>query len=684
MPSLIPGYRYDVFISYRQKDNRASSWVTQFVHNLRAELASTFKEDIHIYFDENSTDGIHDIHQVKRSVDDKLKCLVFIPLISQTYCDPKSFAWKHEFCAFNQASGLESIGRDIKLANGNFASRIVPIRIHDLDQEDLLLLETELGGPLRSIEFIYKQQGVNRPLDPDDDSADNLNRTRYRNQINKTANVVKEIINGLRNPNLSATPAIRRVVETTRKSIVVIPFANISNDPDQEYFSDGLTDEIITDLSQIRGLRVISRNSAMTFKGSGKRTTEIAAELGVEFAIEGAVRKAGTQVRITAQLVNASDESQMWTEKYEGDVADMFRIQERVSNSIVTSLKIRLTSEESGKLGVPSFKNQDAHELYQKGMYEFYFLTPDRLKRAVSFLEAALESEGKNALLLSKLSMAFTHLFNLADSKKEHEVFLRKARAYADDVQTLEGESARWHSLMGYILFFSGQVSTVLEHQRHAYEGNPLDTDTIAFLLLSCLYRGYPEEAQLRAAELVAIDPLHPWCDLLLGLNLYSAGKMDAALVHVRLAYKKHPHIPQMQLYIIYTEYAAGNKEEAMRLLGILLPDLEGNSFGIAAKLFKCAVEKVAPPADLLAGDAGDKLKMDVEFSWIIADFMALAGDTTSANLWLANAVDHGFINYPLLAIHDPYLRKLDEDDTFQNIILRVKREWESVKEVRK
>jgi hypothetical protein len=114
------------------------------------------------------------------------------------------------------------------------------------------------------------------------------------------------------------------------------------------------------------------------------------------------------------------------------------------------------------------------------------------------------------------------------------------------------------------------------------------------------------------------------------------------------------------------------------------LPDLEGNSFGIAAKLFKCAVEEVAPPADLLAGDAGDKLKMDVEFSWIIADFMALAGDTTSANLWLANAVDHGFINYPLLAIHDPYLRKLDEDDTFQNIILRVKREWESVKEVRK
>jgi hypothetical protein len=189
MSSLIPGYNYDIFISYRQKDNKHDGWVTEFVDQLKGELEATFKEDISIYFDENPHDGLLETHNVDKSLEDKLKCLIFIPIISQTYCDPKSYAWQYEFCAFNKLAKEDRFGRDIKLASGNVASRILPVKIHDLDPEDKTFLENELGEVLRSIEFIYKSAGVNRPLSAiEDHPQDNLNKTYYRDQINKVAN----------------------------------------------------------------------------------------------------------------------------------------------------------------------------------------------------------------------------------------------------------------------------------------------------------------------------------------------------------------------------------------------------------------------------------------------------------------------------------------------------------------
>src|SRR5215510_6281366 len=118
MPSLFSGYEYDIFISYRQNDNR-SGWVTKFVKALQEELAATIKEPISIYFDNNPHDGLLETHDVDKSLQGKLKCLILIPIVSQTYCDTKSFAWQHEFCAFNRIASAEPLGRDIKLANGN-------------------------------------------------------------------------------------------------------------------------------------------------------------------------------------------------------------------------------------------------------------------------------------------------------------------------------------------------------------------------------------------------------------------------------------------------------------------------------------------------------------------------------------------------------------------------------------
>ena len=115
MPSLIPGFEYDIFISYRHNDNR-SGWVTDFVNALQEELAATIKEPLSIYFDKNPHDGLLETDSVNKSLEGKLKCLIFIPIISQTYCDPTSFAWQHEFCAFNKLSQHDELGRDIKLS----------------------------------------------------------------------------------------------------------------------------------------------------------------------------------------------------------------------------------------------------------------------------------------------------------------------------------------------------------------------------------------------------------------------------------------------------------------------------------------------------------------------------------------------------------------------------------------
>ena len=219
MASLIPGYEYDIFISYRHNDNR-SGWVTEFVEALQEELAATIKELVSVYFDTNPHDGLLETHNVDKSLEGKLKCLIFIPIISQTYCDSKSFAWQYEFLAFNKLAKEDSIGRDIKLRNGNYASRILPIRIHDLEQEDVKLFEKETGTVLRSMDFIFKTaSGVNRPLKANEDHPqDNLNKTFYGDQINKIAHAIKEIILGMKKDSELVVKENDQLEESTRET----------------------------------------------------------------------------------------------------------------------------------------------------------------------------------------------------------------------------------------------------------------------------------------------------------------------------------------------------------------------------------------------------------------------------------------------------------------------------------
>ena len=197
---IVSGFQYDVFISFRPNDNKLG-WVTEFVEQLKHELASTLKDPVALYFDKNREDEGHVETNSNSDADGKLNSLILIPIISHTYCDPKCFAWQNEIITFNKLALASDYGRDIPLANGNVASRILPVCIHELEEEDKSLFAEELGMALRPMDFIYREPGVNRPLTPADNPNDNLSKTSYRNQINKIANAIKDIVKGVKKMN---------------------------------------------------------------------------------------------------------------------------------------------------------------------------------------------------------------------------------------------------------------------------------------------------------------------------------------------------------------------------------------------------------------------------------------------------------------------------------------------------
>ena len=196
---ILTGYEYDIFVSYRHNDNKYDGWVSEFVEKLKQELDATLKDKLSVYFDKNPQEGLLETHQVHESLKGKIKALIFIPIVSQTYCDTNSFAWKEEFLEFLNESDRDNIGKTVRTTSGNVVSRVLPIKIHDIELDDIRMLERELGGVLRSIDFIYQEAGVNRPLRSKDDDLPGAQRgLLFRNQINKVANSIKELISGVK------------------------------------------------------------------------------------------------------------------------------------------------------------------------------------------------------------------------------------------------------------------------------------------------------------------------------------------------------------------------------------------------------------------------------------------------------------------------------------------------------
>jgi TolB-like protein/tetratricopeptide (TPR) repeat protein len=518
MASIIPGFEYDIFISYRHNDNR-SGWVTEFVAALQEELAATLKECVSVYFDTNRHDGLLETHNVDKSLEGKLKCLIFIPIISQTYCDSKSFAWQHEFVAFNKMAREDQFSRDIRLASGNVASRILPIKIHNLDQEDKTILENELGGMLRCIDFIYIEAGVNRPLRPNDDAKGNLNKTQYRNQVNKLANAVKEIMIGARNfdfekkespsknivsvntPDLVKAKSFKlrmafwsfiiigllvsgyfvlpSLFKTSTKpidrSIAVLPLENMSNDPGQEYFSNGMMQEILNHLFMIGGLKIPSGTSSMRFKGSKLSVREIARELGVSFVLEGNVSRSGDNVRIIVRLINGKNEQLLWTEDYNRTMTaiDLFDIQSDVAQKVAESLKIVMNPEVKKRINARPTENTEAYLLFLQatqsmGQHEY----------VQQLLEKAIVLDPGFADAYAALAFFWLIQGNDLYGKLSREQVLEKTEPLLKKALELDKNSVLAHTYLASIrLWYNWDFESVEKEFRIVNQLNPSSSD---------------------------------------------------------------------------------------------------------------------------------------------------------------------------------------------------------------
>jgi adenylate cyclase len=596
MASIVPGYQYDIFISYRQKDNKGDRWVSAFVDALKTELESTFKEDISLYFDINPYDGLLETHNVDASLREKLKCLVFIPIISQTYCDSKSFAWQHEFVAFNKLSKEDQFGRDIRLEGGNVASRILPVKIHELDHEDKAFLEDELGGALRAIEFIYKESGINRPLKPTDNKTDNQNKTDYRNQVNKIANAIKEIIGGLKNPSLSISKPAREVPSDicgakseVFDSIAVLPFTNMSSDPEQEYFSDGISEEVINVLAQLPNLKVAGRTSSFTYKGKNEDLRIIGEKLGVKTVLEGSVRSSGKRIRITAQLINVQTGFYLWSEKYDREMKDIFEIQDEISLAIVGELKIKLFEEEKRHLLKGTTQNTEAYNHYLKG--RFYWnnsRTKEGIEKTIKYFEQAIEIDPYYALAYAGLADAYLVLVDWGYIQARKAVprineFLNKSLELDNSIA--ENHCSRMYAYA--VLEWNWKKSEM--EGRKAFELNPRFPVLHHFYAIFQMCLGNFRDATEHNKRARELDPLSSIFNFAYGLILYMSRQFNDSIKQLRTTLEIDNSFTPACLWISFCYLQKGLYKEAIEeYKNYLIRDPESGKYvSVIDEIFK-------------------------------------------------------------------------------------------------
>ena len=583
MASLIPGYEYDIFISYRQKDNKGDRWVSEFVEALKTELESTFKEEISVYFDINPHDGLLETHDVDASLKDKLKCLVFIPIISRTYCDPKSFAWEHEFKAFVEQASQDQFGLKVKLPNGNVASRVLPVRIHDLDNDDIKLYELVLEGVLRGIEFIYKSAGVNRPLRSTEEKPhENLNKTIYRDQINKVALAIRDIITAIGHPGQKTEGILKEVIKAKperpktlktktviasiillsfialgyfffpkifesskqiEKSIAVLPFINDSQNDSTTYFMDGVMEEILTNLQTVKDLRVISRTSVEQYRNQTKSIPEIARELGVNYIVEGSGQKYGSSFRLRVQLIMAKHESHLWGESFQQkitEVGDIFNIQIRIAESIANELKVVISPEERKLIEKIPSADLEVYDKYLKARSYFNDYTKESMNKALEYLNSAIEKNPDWAPLYAGLAELWTWIQQSgweAPSVAGPKIIenLNKAMELDPDIAEVHYQSA----VIAQLVEWNWEKSE--KEFLKALAINPNDAFSRLMYAQLLLILDRDDEALAQRELAISLDPLNPVTKLLYIGTLVQAGDCKTSISLMEKALANNP-----------------------------------------------------------------------------------------------------------------------------------------------
>lgn len=376
-----------------------------------------------------------------------------------------------------------------------------------------------------------------------------------------------------------------------KRSVAVLPFLNMSSDPEQEYFSDGMTEDLITELSRLTGLFVIARNSVFTFKGRTVKTAQVSRELGARYVVEGSVRKADNRIRITAQLIDAKTGYHMWAQHYDRDLQDVFAVQGEIARRITSALAVQLTQEEDRHMGRPYTSSAVAWEYFMRGAELYRRFTPKDNANARNLFEKAIDLDPDFARAYANLAATHRQDFTgrwSQDPQSSEELAYRFAQKALELARNeLEPKPSLPFALeqMGWVLLYREKFQDAREAAEEAVQRNPNYADGYALWAHVLIYSGEPEEALRKSQEAIDRNPIYPFFyDYHQGQAHYVWGVLtltqdpsasrqhfEKAETHLREALRKNDNFRPARSYLVAALSELGRKDEAMEEMNISL-----------------------------------------------------------------------------------------------------------------
>lgn len=348
-----------------------------------------------------------------------------------------------------------------------------------------------------------------------------------------------------------------------KPSIVVLPFENMSGDPEQTYFSDGMTEDIITDLFKISGLFVIARNTAFAYRGKGIDVRQVARELGVRHVLEGSVRKAGNRVRITAQLVDGADGGHVWAERFDRELTDIFAVQDEVTQQIVAALSLKLTRDEQQRLAHKGTENVEAYDFYLRGRDHYMRIRRLENLEARRLFERAIELDPNFAEAVA--GVAITHNAEAINGwSEDRDRSLGLAYEFAQRAAAMDDNSPEAHTALALVLLWRRQNDAAAVEAEKAIALAPNDAAGYFALARIKLFSGHPAECLELVAKAMRLDPHHS--DLayyVIGQAHYALGQYEEAIAAQKKRLARRPKSDASQIMLAASYGQLGRKEEA-------------------------------------------------------------------------------------------------------------------------
>jgi len=449
-----------------------------------------------------------------------------------------------------------------------------------------------------------------------------------------------------------------------QKSIAVLPLLNESGDPRDEYFSDGLSEELIAALAQIRELKVIGRSSSFRFKDRNEESKTIGEKLGVSTLLEGTVRKQGDRVRIVAELVNVADGIELWTRTFDRELKDIFAVQEEIARAVAESLKVTLLGSDERSTTKPATTNTEAHNAYLQGHFYFQRRNLEDYRKAVGYFDQAIRLDRDYALAYAERSEAWTFVRDLSNqSQKEAGA---KAVSDAEKAVAIDPNLAEARAALGWARFFIewkfGEGLRELNRARELSPANPTANGVLARVVV---YLGQLEEAEKQARQAVELDPLAYIPHGNLARVLFAEGKLDDAEASARRSADLQPNAAGSHRWQVLIATQRGDGEGALREAQ-LEPDAGYRGFELALAHHVRGDRK---PADAALADLIANWRNQLAYQ--IAEVYAVRGETDKAFEWLQISFDNHDTGTLSLLV-DPLLRGLRDDPRYKNLLAKL------------